>query len=80
LKYLIEMADECRLLARGYRLRFTRSNRTLLIVMGAIDANPALRFQMTMDETGVCWVNVERPDDTARANSAPRAGGIPVVA
>ncbi len=84
LTYLIETADECHIAAGGYRLRLTRSNTTLLLVMGAIDANPALRFQMTMDETGVCWVDVAIPgfDQTSplRETSPARPGTVRVVA
>ena len=84
LTYLIETADECHVAAGGYRLRFTRSNTTLLLVMGAIDANPAVRFQMTMDERGACWVDVTipgvAPPPPTRAKSPARPGAVRVVA
>jgi len=83
-KYLIEMADECHIVPNGYRLRFTRSNTTLLLVMGAIDSNPAHRFQMTMDETGACWVDVQMPHQSwprqHQAAVTRKVSGAPVVA
>ncbi len=84
LKYLLDMAEECHVVAGGYRLRFARNNTTLLLVVGAIDANPALRFTVTTSETGACWVDVgtphEHPPPLPRPNSAPRSGAIPIVA
>ncbi len=65
LRSLIETADQCHAVSGGYRLRFARSHAMLRSVIDAIDANPALRFQMTRDHTGAHWLEVRMPQEPA---------------
>ena len=78
---LVELADECRAVDGGCRLRFARNGAMLRLVIGAIDANPALRFHMTFDESGSCWVDVLAPRDTTVRSTRPCTDGArPAVA
>ncbi len=65
LRLLIETADHCHAVSGGYRLRFARSHATLQFVIDALNANPALRFQMTTDHTGTRWLEIRMPDEPA---------------
>ena len=65
LRSLIETAAQCHAVSGGYRLRFARSHATLQFVIDAIDANPALRFQMTRDHTGARWLEIRMPYEPA---------------
>ncbi len=73
LKYLIESADECRSVSGGYRLRLARSNTMLLMLVAAIEANPAIRFTMTIDESGECWLDIRSQE----ASSLPAPAKYP---
>jgi hypothetical protein len=65
LRPLIETADECHAVSGGYRVRFVRSHAMLQFVIDAIEANPALRFQMTKDHTGARWLEIRMPHEPA---------------
>jgi hypothetical protein len=83
LRSLIETADQSHAVSGGYRLRFARSHAMLQFVIDAIDANPALRFQMTTDHTGTPWLEIRMPDDPVQrlpGESASRKAGRCVVA
>jgi hypothetical protein len=83
LRSLIETADQCHAVSGGYRLRFARSHATLQFVIDALDANPALRFQMTTDHTGTRWLEIRMPDEPAErppGKSASRTAARCVVA
>jgi hypothetical protein len=83
LRSLIETADQCHAVSGGYRLRFARSHATLQFVIDALDANPALRFQMTTDHTGTRWLEIRMPHEPAErlvGESASRTAVRCVVA
>lgn len=77
LKYLMELADECLPIAAGYRLRLARSNTMLMRLVCAIDANPALRFTMTADERGACWIDIRLLETSSVPGAAKHPASQP---
>jgi hypothetical protein len=81
---LMDAADECHAVGGGYLFRFTRASAALRLVAGLFDANPELRFQMTIDEMGICWLNVRSSNEMVMRRAPARArrerSGFPVVA
>ena len=61
---LMDAADDCHAVAGGYLFRFTRAKAALRLIAGLFDSNPDLCFQMTIDEMGICWLNVRSSNDS----------------
>ena len=81
---LMDAADECHAVDGGYLFRFTRAKAALRLVTALFHANPELRFQMTIDEMGICWLNVRSSNEPVLRPAPARArrerSGLPVVA
>jgi len=76
---LMDSADECHAVAGGYLFRFTRAQAAMRLIAALVDSNPDLRFQMTIDEMGICWLNVRSSNDSmARQVPVPARRHRPV--
>jgi hypothetical protein len=83
LRGLLEIADECAAVGGGYRLRLRHTNATLSRVISAIEENPRMRFEITIDDPGSMKVIVEVKDTGCDAGYPPKqrpASSMRVVA